>query len=90
MSEDLLTPEQKATLPIQDGCKPLFVVFKVRARCALGKPPSPVVVPFNDCWLWRTCAFVQHKVVIGKIFGANAPELENVVSDNIFPKKEEE
>ena len=32
----------------------------------------------------------QHKVVIGKIFGANAPELENVVADNIFPKREEE
>ena len=45
----------------------------------------------NSCFrLPSTPCIGQHKVIIGKIFGANAPELENVVADNIFPKKEEE
>ena len=29
VNEDILSPEQRTLLPIQDGCKPLFVIFKV-------------------------------------------------------------
>jgi hypothetical protein len=48
VSEDVLTPEQKATLPIVDSCKPLFVVMKV---CARG-------VPRGDPW--EGCAACVH------------------------------
>lgn len=40
VSEDVLTKEQRDSLPLQDGCKPLFVFYKVvsRTRCVVCFP----------------------------------------------------
>lgn len=81
VSEDVLTKEQRDALPIQDSCKPLFVFYKVNGL------PLCLTRPF----VWHHLLLLpQHKVIIGKIFGANAPEIEAILADNIFPKKEEE
>lgn len=52
-----LSPKQRQGLPITDGCKPLFVIYK-------------------------------NKVSVGKVLGANAPELEAAIFDNVFPVPE--
>jgi hypothetical protein len=80
VSEDVLTKEQRDALPIQDSCKPLFVFYKVKF---VGWQPMLLVVT-------RSAFMPQHKVIIGKIFGANAPEIEAILADNIFPLKEDE
>ena len=86
VSEDVLSKEQRDSLPLHESCKPFFVFYKVRVLGAPVLARLPVALLINACVL----ALPQHKVIIGKIFGANAPEIEAIIADNIFPKREEE
>lgn len=82
LDDSLLTEEQRKALEptLHEGCKPLFLVYKVRAR-----PADLRGVPSSNMSLR-----VQHKVVIGKVQGVNAPEIVTLVNENIFPVPEEE
>lgn len=73
-------------------CKPLFLFYHVRAA-----PASPVEAAGGCClrpsrpfrpWI-LTLRLVQDKVLIGKVQGANAPEISSMVADNIPEVPEE-
>ena len=89
VNTDILTEAQKETLPVNSGCKPSFAVLKVRAWS---------LRLLHDCRfsssVFRMLPFrmllSQHKVVIGRIQGANAPELNTIVMENAFPPPEME
>lgn len=49
---------------------------------------SIIQVPLFLDTLWRILS--QHNVVIGKVLGANGPELATLISENVFPLSETE
>jgi len=78
INADKLNEDQLAIIPVGEGCKPGFVVFKVRHLQ-------------NACQVSLVQLLaLQHKVAIGKIQGANAPEIQTLIKDNVFPLKKDE
>jgi hypothetical protein len=59
--------------------KPYFVVLKVRASLPSGLPS-----------LRCCCRSLQQRVVLGKISGANAPELRSIITENVPPPPEKD
>ncbi len=96
-----MTPHQRQSVPTAGMCKPIFMLYKVRtAQHPAAQPhrprprPSTLLPPpahaLPSLPSLSPSPNVQNKVLIGKVAGVNAPDLEMQVIDNAPESTEEE